>query len=67
MTVKGAMQFLQEVRGELTKVVWPSFDEFLGSTIVVLFLVCVFAIYLGAVDLVFARMAKYVFKLYGGY
>lgn len=67
MTVKGVMQFLQEVRGELTKVVWPSFDEFLGSTIVVLFLVCVFAIYLGLVDLCFARMAKYVFKLYGGY
>lgn len=67
MTVKNALQFLQEVRIELSKVVWPKYDEFVGSTIVVLLLVCAFAIYLGLVDLGFTRVAGYVFKLYGGY
>jgi preprotein translocase subunit SecE len=67
MPVKNIMQFLYEVRLELSKVVWPKFDEWVGSTIVVLFLVCVFAIYLGAIDLVMSKLARYIFKLYGGF
>lgn len=56
-------QFLHEVRVELSKVMWPSFDEFIGSTIVVLFLVAIFAIYLGALDAIFYWLAHYVLKL----
>lgn len=56
-------QFIHEVRIELSKVVWPSFDEFVGSTIVVLFLVAIFAIYLGALDALFYWLAHYVLKL----
>lgn len=67
MTVKDLVQFFQEVKVELSKIIWPKFDEFVGSTVVVLFLVAVFAIYLGLVDLGFAKLAKYVFKLYGTY
>jgi len=61
------MQFLKGVRLELIKVVWPKFDEFIGSTIVVLVIVCAFAIYLGVVDLMFSKLARYIFTLYGGY
>ncbi len=66
MPVKNVMQFLQEVRFELAKVEWPKFDEFVGSTLVVLVLVCLFGIYLGAIDLMFAKLAKYLFKVYAG-
>jgi len=55
-------QFLHEVRVELSKVVWPSFDEFAGSTIVVLFLVAIFAVYLGALDAIFYWLIRYIFK-----
>ena len=58
------MLFLREVRAELLKVVWPKYDEFVGSTIVVLLLVCAFAIYLGGVDLGLSQLARYIFKLY---
>jgi len=67
MAIKSAVQFIKEVRGELSKVEWPNFNEFVGSTIVVLFLVCFFSIYLGLVDLGLSRLAKYIFTLYGGY
>jgi preprotein translocase SecE subunit len=67
MTVTKALQFFHEVRIEFSKVVWPKFNEFVGSTLVVLLLVCAFAIYLGAIDLAFSKLAKYIFKLYGTY
>ena len=60
-----AMQFLNEVKVELGKVVWPKSDELIGSTIIVLVLVCFFAIYLGALDLGLSQAAQYIFKKYG--
>jgi len=65
--MKNGIQFLREVKHELSKVVWPKPDEWIGSTIVVLLLVCVFAIYLGVLDIGISRLAKYIFKMYGGY
>lgn len=67
MAFKDIVQFLQGVRTELSKVEWPTFDEFIGSTLVVLVLVVFFAIYLGIVDLGLSKLAKYIFTLYGGY
>lgn len=66
MALKNMMQFLQEVRFELSKVEWPKFNEFVGSTIIVLVLVVLFAFYLGAIDFAFSKLAKYIFTLYGG-
>ena len=64
--MKSVGLFLKEVRAELGKVTWPSFNELVGSTIVVLILVCFFAIYLGAIDFAFSRLAKYVYSAYAG-
>lgn len=47
-------QFLKEVRTELARIEWPKKDEFIGSTMVVLILVCMFAIFLGGVDRIIA-------------
>lgn len=63
--MKSAMQFLNEVKIELGKVVWPKWDELVGSTIIVLVLVCIFAVYLGALDLGLSQLAHYIFKKYG--
>jgi preprotein translocase subunit SecE len=62
---KDTVQFLHEVKVELGKVIWPKFDELVGSTIVVLLLVCVFAVYLGVLDFGFEALAVYIFKHYG--
>jgi preprotein translocase subunit SecE len=63
--MKDVIQFLNEVRLELSKVVWPKVDEWIGSTIIVLFLVLVFALYLKAVDTGFSELIKYVIRTYG--
>lgn len=59
-----AMQFLNEVKVELSKVIWPKFDELVGSTVIVLFLVTVFGLYLGLLDVGLSQLAQYVFKKY---
>jgi preprotein translocase subunit SecE len=59
--MKNVSQFFSEVAVELSKIVWPSFDELIGSIIVVLILVIAFSLYLGVVDLVFYRLAQQIF------
>ncbi|HSW73649.1 MAG TPA: preprotein translocase subunit SecE [Candidatus Limnocylindria bacterium] len=63
--IRGVGQFLQEVRGELGKVVWPKFPSLVESTVVVLMLVVVFSIYLGIVDVGLVKCVEYVIKNYG--
>lgn len=58
-------KFLSEVKSELSKVVWPTRQEFIGSTIIALILICAFAIYLGAIDLFFSWGAKNLFVEFG--
>lgn len=66
MVIKSVVRFLYEVRNELAKVVWPKWDEFVGSTIVVLIFILMSAIYLGFLDLVFSKLAWFIFNRYGG-
>lgn len=61
MAAKNIAQFFREVQIELSKVEWPSLNEWVGSTVVVLFLVVVFAVYLGVVDMAFNKLATYIF------
>jgi len=65
--MKNVTQFVKEVHLELSKVTWPKFDEFVGSTIVVLLLMSFFSIYLGLVDKGLTELMKIVFRLYSGY
>ena len=64
--MKDVVAFLSQVRVELAKVVWPKFDDWVGSTIVVLIIVLLFSIYLFFVDSVFSHLARWVFA-YQGY
>lgn len=61
------MQFLKEVRTELSRVEWPKPDEFIGATIVTLLLVLFFSIYLGLIDkankwVIYDKIFSYVRK-----
>jgi preprotein translocase subunit SecE len=65
--MKDIVQFLSEVRIELNKVVWPKYDDWIGSTIIVLVLVLIFALFLGLIDFGFSKIASYIFKTYGSF
>lgn len=53
-----AFQFFREVKAELQKVTFPTRQETVGSTIVVLILTTVVATYLGLSDMVLAWIVK---------
>jgi len=57
-------QFFNEVKVELTKVIWPKFDEWVGSTVIVLVLVAAFALYLYFIDSVLSVLVHRIFEYY---
>lgn len=59
--MKNLGSFLREVKVELSKVVWPRKDEFVGAIIVVLLVLVVFTIFFGVVNYVFQTGALKVF------
>ncbi len=57
-----AIQFLREVKVELKKVTWPSRNQTMGSTAVVIILVIIISFYLGVVDLGLSGLIRVVLK-----
>ena len=51
--MKNLGSFLREVKVELSKVVWPRREEFVGSIVVVLIVLFTFTIFFGVVNYVF--------------
>lgn len=60
--MKNIMQFLSEVRVELSRIEWPSRKEWIGATIITLILVIIAAIFLGTVDRFFSLMIRQIFN-----
>jgi len=56
--IRQSMEFLREVKIELLKVTFPTRQETVGSTLVVLLLTAIVAVYLGFSDWVLARIVK---------
>lgn len=54
-------QFIREVRGELRKVGWPSKNEVVNSTIIVLIAVTVMTLLIFGLDYVFAKLVLLLF------
>ena len=52
------LQFLREVKVELKKVTWPTRKQTLGSTLVVIILVMVIALFLGIVDIGLSSLVR---------
>ncbi|AFM27838.1 preprotein translocase subunit SecE [Desulfomonile tiedjei] len=57
------VQFFREVKVELQKVTFPTRQETMGSTIVVLVLTIIMAIYLGLSDWVLARIVQMLLQV----
>jgi preprotein translocase subunit SecE len=54
--------FIEEVKSEFGKIVWPEKKVTIGSTGVVIVLVLIIAIYLGAVDLFVGKLVTYILR-----
>lgn len=55
-------EFLKEVKIEFKKVVFPSREELVGSTWLVIFTVLIIAVFLGIVDLWLSKLVTLVIK-----
>ena len=55
-------EYLKDVRGELTKVSWPTREELRDSTVVVIVTVLLVATFIGLVDYVLNRVVALIFK-----
>ncbi len=49
-------KFFKDVKTELKKVTWPTRQELIGSTVVVLVSVILMGLYIGFCDLILSRM-----------
>jgi preprotein translocase subunit SecE len=57
-----AAQFFREVKVELQKVTFPTRQETVSSTVVVLVLTVIIAVYLGFSDWALARIVQFLLK-----
>jgi preprotein translocase subunit SecE len=60
--IKKGMDFLNEVKVELAKVSWSSRQELIGSTIVVIVLTSIIALFIFIIDSALAKILSIVFK-----
>jgi len=59
--------FMQDVRGELRKVSWPSWDDLRRSTGVITIIVIIIGILIGLMDWMFSRILIDLFgRVFGG-
>lgn len=54
--------FLKETQDELKKVVWPTRDEIIRLTTVVILLSFIVGVFLGGLDFVFTKLIEIVIK-----
>ena len=65
-TVQDTREFLHDVRVEMKQVTWPSREDVIATTWVVIATVAFFGVFLWLVDLGVQRGVQYIFKKFGG-
>jgi preprotein translocase subunit SecE len=60
--LRRAQEFVREVVAEFRKVTWPSRQELVNSTVVVITVTVVVAVFLGAVDIMLARIVEAILR-----
>lgn len=56
------VNFLKEVRLELTKVAWSTRQELIDSTIVVIVVTAIVSVFIGIVDILLSKLLSVLFK-----
>ncbi len=60
--LRRTQEFVREVVAEFRKVAWPSRQELINSTVVVIAVTVVVAVFLGAVDVALARVVERILR-----
>ncbi|HEY0143730.1 MAG TPA: preprotein translocase subunit SecE [Thermoanaerobaculia bacterium] len=58
-------EFFRDTNGEMKKVTWPTKNEVVGTTMVVIFATILFAVFLWGCDLAFYKAIDFLFKSFG--
>jgi preprotein translocase subunit SecE len=61
--MKNMQVFLQEVKLEFSKIIWPKPEALAGALVVVLILVIAFSLYIGAIDFIFYKAINYILSV----
>lgn len=57
-----ALDFLKEVRVELSKVVWPTRDQTIRLTFIVIFVTVMVAFFVGGLDFILTKLSSYLYR-----
>lgn len=58
-------EFFRDTKGEMKKVTWPTRNEVIGTTVVVIAATVVFALFLWGCDVVFYKAIDFLFTKFG--
>lgn len=58
----GPVIFLKEVKAELARVIWPTRDEVVKLSVVVVVVSVTVGLYIGGLDLIFTKMTDFLVK-----
>jgi preprotein translocase subunit SecE len=59
--IKKIKQFIEDVRIEMKKVVWPERDQLMNSTVVVIIISAIFTLYIFFADTIISRVIKILY------
>ena len=65
MATTNPLQFIQQVRAEVAKVVWPTHREVMLTTVMVFILAALTAVFFALVDIVIRGGLQYVLNVFG--
>ncbi|MEP1990928.1 MULTISPECIES: preprotein translocase subunit SecE [Rhodobacterales] len=65
MATTNPLQFIQQVRAEVAKVVWPTRREVMLTTVMVFILAALTAVFFALVDVVIRSGLQYVLNMFG--
>ena len=61
---KNMFSFFKEVKVEVKKVSWPSRPEIANLTVVILFIMVIFSIGIGSIDLFLAKTVSFLMRVF---
>ncbi len=59
--IKKAKQFIEDVRVEMKKVVWPERDQLINSTVVVVVISALFTLFIFFADTIISRIVNILY------
>ncbi len=65
MATTNPLQFIQQVRAEVAKVVWPTRREVMLTTVMVFILAALTAVFFAIVDILIRGGLQYVLRMFG--